>query len=201
MTHQRGDLSKQLDNAYENASDAEIYTIGPIVEKLLGYNSFFDCHITNSVNPRDQQSNEQCIQAFIRDLPAFLKDYEELNKLNKTTDPNPFAFHTCSTIALCAKKIIYTQMLKISTKLINHLKTNTALLKTLQFNFPRIVEEHVKEEDWFKKENELAQNYANSGPYNPQKIGGKKHKKRKTRQKKRQSHKKFRKTLKRRAFN
>jgi hypothetical protein len=144
MTHQRNVLNEQLEKAYENASDAEIYTIGPIVEKLLGYKSFFDCHVSNSVNPRDQQYYEECVQAFIRDLPEFLKDYEELNKLNKTTDPNPFAFHTCTTIALCAKKIIYTQMLNISSKLINHLKTNTALLKRFQFNFPRIVEGHVK---------------------------------------------------------
>jgi len=198
MTHQRDFLNEQLEKAYENASDAEIYRIGPIVEKLLGYKSFFDCHVSNSVNSRDQQYYEECVQAFIRDLPEFLKDYEELNKLNKTTDPNPFAFHTCSTIALCAKKIIYTQMLKISSKLINHLKTNTALLKSFQFNFPRIVEGHVKEEDLFQTEIEYAQKYANSGPYNPQKIGGKK---RKTRQKKRQLHKKFRKTLKRRASN
>ena len=201
MTHRRDVLNEQLEKAYENASDAEIYRIGPIVEKLLGYKSFFDCHVSNSVNPRDQQYYEECIQAFIRDLPEFLIDYEEFNKLNKTTDPNPFAFHTCSTIALCAKKIIYTQMLKISSKLINHLKTNTALLKSVQFNFPRIVEGHVKGEDWFKKESNYAQNYANSGPYKQQKIGGKKYKKCKTRQKKRQLHKKFRKTLKRKAAN
>jgi len=209
-------VEEQINNYLEEASDVDLYKYGPIVNKLLSYTSFFDCIIFSTTNPIAIEQQRVCFLNFIKELPQFLNDYEQFYDLDDITESEYAHINTgCNSIYLCTRRLINTHFWNLSDKLFQHLnaeimdkKTKTRdkerlinLLKQIKKLFPRIVQQYVIKGKFTENENIWAQNYVNSGRYIPQKIGGKKHKKRKTRQKKRQSHKKFRKTLKRRAFN